>query len=216
MRKILFVLLAFVGAAAGAFLVTPNSPLRAPESSVAITDTSSETAKSFVRAARAQIGVVTEYSTAYFPRDAIPPQAGACADVVWRAMVAAGYDLPSLLAKDLRAHPEFYPASPAPDPNVDFRRVKTLRAFLDRFAQKLPPDVAPGNPENLAVWQAGDIVTFAASADTGGLEHIAIVSDARGHDGVPLIIHNYGFGTREEAHLLAWPTPITGHYRFFP
>jgi uncharacterized protein YijF (DUF1287 family) len=41
-----------------------------------------------------------------------------------------------------------------------------------------------------------------------------LVSDRRRGDGLPLVIHNIGQGTREEDFLFG--APITGHYRFVP
>lgn len=184
-----------------------------PRPAFAVEDMSSATGQALAAAARAQIGVVTAYSTEYYARESIPPESGACADVIWRALERTGYDLPAALAADLSAHPEGYPSTPAHDPHVDFRRVKMVRAYLERHAESLSTAVVPRDAVNLAAWQAGDIVTFAASRETGGLEHIAIVSSTRDADGVPAIIHNYGQGTREMPHLLTWPSAITGHYR---
>ncbi|HWQ76930.1 MAG TPA: DUF1287 domain-containing protein [Syntrophomonas sp.] len=54
-----------------------------------------------------------------------------------------------------------------------------------------------------------DIVVFGAP-----LEHIAIVSDRRGRDGVPLLIHNAGPRAAEGHYLLNWSSPITYHFRY--
>lgn len=65
------------------------------------------------------------------------------------------------------------------------------------------------------------LLTGAAGADFGAdlvtclvapqLPHIMIVSDTQNSDGVPLMIHNIGAGTREEDRLFEFE--ITGHYR---
>ena len=48
----------------------------------------------------------------------------------------------------------------------------------------------------------------------GGQPHIGIVSDHRSDDGTrPLVIHNIGWGAREEDALFEFP--ITGHFRVF-
>lgn len=215
MRSRIALLLAPVAiATAVTYAVSSWVPVPAVQRPVfVIGDISSATGHALVAAAREQIGVVTAYSTAYYARESIPPESGACADVIWRALERTGYDLPTRLAADLSAHPESYPSTPAHDPHVDFRRVRMVRAYLERHAESLPTAVVPRDAANLAAWQAGDIVTFAASRETGGLEHIAIVSSTRDADGVPAIIHNYGQGTREMSHLLSWPSAITGHYR---
>ena len=38
-----------------------------------------------------------------------------------------------------------------------------------------------------------------------------VVSDRKGPNGVPMVIHNIGSGAREEARLFEFP--LTGHYR---
>ena len=45
------------------------------------------------------------------------------------------------------------------------------------------------------IWQAGDIMSMRL---TGGLPHIAILSDRMGPQGQPLAIHNIGRGVHEE------------------
>ena len=54
----------------------------------------------------------------------------------------------------------------------------------------------------------GDIVTCRVS---GLLPHVMIVSDQVGTNGVPLVIHNIGEGTKEESYLLA--NIVEGHFR---
>lgn len=179
-----------------------------------VPNTASAKAKTFVETARAQIGVVVEYDTSYFSNGDVPEDRGTCADVVWRALLPLDYDLRAKLEEDLKSRPEAYPSNPPQDPNVNFRRVKMLRVFLDEYAKKLNLDVIPGNVENLAEWQGGDIVTF-DELTTSHLEHIAIVSDRRTSTGVPLLVHNYGEGTQENDFLLTWPSQINGHYRLF-
>ena len=56
--------------------------------------------------------------------------------------------------------------------------------------------------------EPGDIVTVTAA---GKLPHIMLVSDRKTKDGTPLVIHNIGEGTQEEALLFTYP--MTGHYR---
>jgi len=162
--------------------------------------------------ARAQIGIVTEYDTSYY-QDAYPPEnSGVCADVIWRALEKAGYDFKDIIDEDMALYPEDYIQDPVPDTNINFRRVRNIKVFLDKYAENLTTEVIPWDKENLSEWQGGDIVSF--DQIEGGLWHIAIVSDERRDDGVPLIIHNYGHGVKEDDYLLNWPTEITGHYRW--
>jgi len=173
----------------------------------------SEAAKTLVESARDQIGVVTKYSNEYWAADKIPENGGACADVVWRTMKGVNFDLQKAIEEDIVKNINDYPQSPPMDANINFRRVKIVRVYLEKHAQKLPIEIVPYDLESLQRWQGGDIVTFAQLPN--GLEHIAVVSDKRRIDGVPLIIHNYGKGVLEDDYLLAWPSAITGHYRLY-
>jgi len=165
-----------------------------------------------VLSARSQIGVVTSYDAGYYGNGGFPPDdTGACTDVIWRALGAVGYDIKSLLERDIRAHPERYDTTRLSDANINFRRTENLRRFFSFYAQELTTDVEPGNEANLFKWQGGDIVTF--EQGIGNLGHIAIVSDKRRPDGVPLLINNHGFGVVEDDLLLSWPTKISGHFR---
>ena len=62
---------------------------------------------------------------------------------------------------------------------------------------------------NAADYLPGDILTCTVA---GKLPHIMIVSDRKGKNGTPLIIHNIGQGTLEEDRLFEFP--LTGHFRF--
>lgn len=165
-----------------------------------------------VQNARAQIGVVTEYDTSYYQNAYPPANKGACADVIWRTLKDAGYDFKTMIDTDMKKYPDHYKKEPVPDSNINFRRVENIRVFLDKYAQKLPTEVIPFDESNLSEWQGGDIVTYAQIP--GGLWHVAVISDKRREDGVPLLIHNYGRGVKEDNYLLDWPTQITGHYRW--
>ena len=163
-----------------------------------------------VRGARREVRQKTRYRDGYY-RGGYPPEGeGVCTDVVWRALQNAGYDLKEMMDQDIRARTRDYPrVGGRPDPNIDFRRVPNQVVFFKKYALSLTTKVVPGDPENLKKWQGGDIVVFGRP-----LEHVAVVSDRRRPDGVPLIIHNAGPHAREEDRLLTWPSPITHHFRF--
>lgn len=165
-----------------------------------------------VENARAQIGVVVKYDTSYYSGAFPPADRGACADVIWRAFREVGYDFKAMIDEDIAKNLGDYPRDPKGDLNINFRRVRNIKVFLERNAESLTTEVLPGNYENMYQWQGGDIVTF--DQIPGGLWHVAIVSDERRKDGVPLLIHNYGHGVREDDYLLNWPTKINGHYRW--
>ncbi|MEQ8200931.1 MAG: DUF1287 domain-containing protein [Syntrophomonadaceae bacterium] len=164
-----------------------------------------------VRGGREEVMRETIYDASYY--QGYPPEGrGACTDVIWRAFAAAGYDLKEMVDDDIRQSPAAYGQTGLhPDPNIDFRRVGNLQVFFARHAQELTTRISPGDVDNLADWQPGDIVIFG-----GRLEHIGVISDRSRRDGVPLMIHNCGPKASEDQYYLTnWPTPITHHFRFF-
>ena len=164
-----------------------------------------------VESARKQIGVVTQYDTGYYKNGYPPKDRGACTDVIEQALRDNGYNLKTKIDEDMKAHPERY--SHNSDPNINFRRVKNVKDFLDHYAKKIPTCTETKCFE-ADYWQPGDIVTF--DQIPGSLWHIAIISNKTINNGttqIPLLIHNYGHGVVEDNLLLNWPAPITGHYR---
>jgi len=155
------------------------------------------------------------YRDGYYSGGYPPDDEGVCTDVIWRAFKNAGYLLKDMVDADIQNHPELYPRVDGnPDPNIDFRRIKNLRSFFDRHATSLTIEIISGDKENLEQWQAGDIVVF-----DDPHEHIAVLSDRRNQDGIPLIIHNAAPFTQENDMLMYWRdnlSPIVGHYRFPP
>ena len=153
-----------------------------------------------------QIGVVKEYDTNYYNGGYPPDDKGACSDVIIRALLDNEYNLKNKIDKDFKEHKERYDDNI--DPNINFRRVKNIKIFLDNYAEKLTTEI---NSSTLEYWEPGDIVTYGQIP--GGLWHIAIISDRKNKNGIPLLIHNHGFGTTENDLLLNWPSKISGHYR---
>ncbi len=131
------------------------------------------------------------------------PKSGVCTDVIWRAMKQAGYSMRSMLNADIARRRQAYTnISASPDPKIDFRRVKTLRPFYEKYCLKLETDLNDPNK-----WQPGDIIIFGPRDF-----HIGILSDKRNQEGFPFVFHNMGQTEREEDFLKRYP--ITGHYRF--
>lgn len=143
------------------------------------------------------------YDGRYWESGYPPDDIGVCTDVIWRAFREAGYSLRGMVDRDIAARPEAYLEITEPDSNIDFRRVKNLRVFFDRYAVALTTD-----PKQSDEWQPGDIVIFRNN------HHIGIVSDLRNRNGRPYIIHNGGFPQlyREEDYLRR--AGVTAHYRF--
>ncbi len=165
-----------------------------------------------VQGARNEVFNKTKYQSTYYEGGYPPMWEGVCTDVVWRALKNAGYDLKSNMDKDILEHTEDYRNGvKAPDPNIDFRRVKNQIVFFEKYGESLTREVKPYDKNNLYQWQPGDIVVLNKT------EHVAIVSDKRRKDGVPYIIHNAStFAVEEENILLKWSKSgrIIGHFRF--
>lgn len=142
-----------------------------------------------------------KYKSEYYANAYPPDDIGVCTDVVWRAFKNAGYDLRAMVSKDIEDNTKDYSNVKKPDSNIDFRRVKNLRVFFDKYATVLTVDTA-----KIDQWQPGDIVVFNDNT------HIGIVSDKRNRDGLPYIIHNGGQPNREEDYLPR--AKVVAHYRF--
>ena len=82
--------------------------------------------------------VADSYTIGGYPDDSI----GVCTDVVWRAFKEAGYLLKDLVDTDIEENISLYPAvNGKPDTNIDFRRVRNLKVFFDRYALILTSDI---------------------------------------------------------------------------
>lgn len=163
----------------------------------------SEFASRLVAAARKQTWIPAIYSPAYrkidYPNGDVPWYFGVCTDVVVRAYRSLGIDL-QVLVHQARVG--------SGDTNIDHRRVPVLKRFFERKARVLPNTTEPTD------YAPGDIVTYYMPNGRFSKTHIAIVSDRKSWSGVPLVIHNRGWGVGEEDWL--FQEKITGHFRFAP
>ena len=157
-----------------------------------------------VSAARARVGTTLFYDPAYvgldYPDGDVADDRGVCSDVVIRAFRSAhALDLQKAVHEDMRAAFSAYPDNwglSRPDRNIDHRRVPNLETWFARQGWEL---TLSDNPDD---YLPGDVVTFRLG---NRLPHIGIVSHRKTTDGVPLLIHNIGAGTREEDVLFAYP-----------
>ena len=145
-----------------------------------------------------------------YPGGDVPARTGVCTDVVVRAYRALDIDLQQRVHDDMRAHFDVYPSRriwglKRPDTNIDHRRVPNLQTFFTRHGHSLPVSDAP------EAYLPGDLVTWTVP---GNRPHIGIVVDRKSAAGVPLIVHNIGYGPKLEDMLFDYP--ITGHYRYRP
>ena len=167
----------------------------------AMQDTHKSFALRLVAAARDQTGFLVIYDPTYrkldYPMGDVPWYLGVCTDVVVRAYRQLGIDLQVLIHKS---------GVGSGDKNIDHRRVNVMRKFFARKGRSL---AISDKPED---YKPGDLVTYYVPDGTYSKTHIAIVSDRAGLSGVPLVIHNRGWGVLEEDWLFG--SKITGHYRF--
>lgn len=153
------------------------------------------------------------YKDGYYKGGYPPNNEGVCSDVIWRAFKNAGYNLKDMIDKDISINIKDYPRIEGkPDPNIDFRRVINLTSYFKKYAKILTIEIIPNDVNNLKEWQGGDIVVFDKPKS-----HIAIISDKRGKDGVPYMIHNSSPYTIENDMLIYWNNNISKiiyHFRF--
>ena len=162
-----------------------------------------------VAAARSQIGKTITYDPAYtslsYPGGDVPIEKGVCTDVVIRALRdALNMDLQKLVHEDMSIAFSKYPdiwGLKKPDSNIDHRRVLNLMTYFTRQGYSLKVTQDKKN------YLAGDFVTCSVQ----NRPHIIIVSNRKGPNGTPFVIHNIGRGTQEENRLFEFP--LTGHYR---
>jgi uncharacterized protein YijF (DUF1287 family) len=171
-----------------------------------------------VAAARRQIGVTLEYDSGYhrlaYPGGYVPRRTGVCCDVVVRAARDAwGVDLQRLVHEDMTRAFHAYPQRwglPAPDSNIDHRRVPNLETYWTRAGARLwqGANWGVGFPGPLI---PGDILTWRTFLNSG--PHVAIVSNGGAW---PKVIENYGWGVREDWLAQAWLNTPTAHFRWRP
>lgn len=150
-----------------------------------------------------------DYVVIAYPNGDIEPEKGVCTDVVIRSLRAAGLDLQREVHEDMRLNFAAYPTKwnlPAPDTNIDHRRVPNLQTFFTRKGKALS---VTNKAEN---YKPGDIVSWDLNGK--GLTHIGVVSNVwNAATKRYSIIHNIGAGTQIEDVLFDWK--VTGHYRYF-
>ena len=142
-----------------------------------------------------------KYKSGYYAGGYPTDEYSVCTDVIWYAFQSAGYNLKQMVDQDIIENTQLYPLS-QPDPNIDFRRVKNLKVFFDRYAESLTLNI-----HQIDQWMPGDIIIFSPS-------HVGIVSDKRNKQGIPYLIHHGGQPILEEDCIIKRNMIIIGHYRW--
>ena len=135
-----------------------------------------------------------KYKSKYYDGGYPTDEYRVCTDLIWYALDNAGYDFKALIDEDIKKNKEAYD-SDVGDSNIDFRRVRNIKVYLDRNVRSLSlyKDFNPG-----------DIVVYK--------NHIAIVSDKVNKRKENYIIHQHAFYNYEDDGLFR--DEIIGHYRW--
>ncbi|HUQ04856.1 MAG TPA: DUF1287 domain-containing protein [Kofleriaceae bacterium] len=150
------------------------------------------------------------YVSMTYPMGDVPREMGVCTDVIVRALRNAGLDLQAAVHDDIKRAPRAYPMVKGKgSASIDHRRVKTILPWfkrnMDQRSAKLDDPDDPLRP--------GDIVFMDTFPSKTGPDHIGIVSDRIGEDGLPVVINNWTNGTvTAEMDLLGW-VPVTHRFR---
>ena len=141
-----------------------------------------------------------KYKSKYYTNGYPDDEYGVCTDVVGAGLKDAGYDLMELVNEDINKNRDMYDINTI-DKNIDFRRVKNLKVYLENNAISLTTNIY-----DIEKWQGGDIVVFK--------RHIGIISDVRNKNGVPYVIHHANpYQKNYEEDILEYRNDIVGHYR---
>jgi uncharacterized protein YijF (DUF1287 family)/tetratricopeptide (TPR) repeat protein len=167
----------------------------------------------FVEGARKSVTKAPLYDISYakipYPGGDPGWHRGSNTDLVVRALRHGGIDLQQRVHEDIGGNRKTYGIEKR-NTSVDHRRVRTVSTFLRRQAKSLATDES-------ADWQPGDIVVWDLK---GGRtpSHIGIVSDRKGPEGRPLVIHHRrkvgaftGYPSEDDV-LFQWP--VVGHFRW--
>lgn len=143
--------------------------------------------------AKELIGLKPKYKSKYYDGGYPTDNYMVCTDILWYALKNAGYDFKEMIDNDIEEHQELY--DDVGDPNIDFRRVRNIKVYLDNHAEVL---------SNESDFNPGDIVIYK--------DHLAIVSDKVNKDKENYIIHIHPFYNYEDNGLFR--NEIVGHYRW--
>ena len=156
----------------------------------------------FLQNVRLYLSKKPKYKSEYYAGGYPTGEYGVCTDVIDIAALNSGYDLRVLVNEDIKLRKQDYDIDTI-DIDIDFRRAKNLKVYLDKNAVVLTTDLS-----KIEEWQGGDIVVFKG--------HIGVVSDKRNENGVPYLLHHANaFQTvyEEPGGLERLEQDIVGHYR---
>jgi len=141
-------------------------------------------------------------------------------DVISVVLNDAGFDLMELIYKDMSEHKDDYPMDIKGRKQaikyIDFRDVFFQEQFFRRHALELPLEYEAGDPNNIILWQPGDILYFQFDPDNPYKDLGGFVSPHKNEDGIPLVIMiSAEFGSISEVDVLN-EYAVVGHFRYPP
>lgn len=189
--------------------VSQTSAVEKPKVAVVQSESIKKVLESLLAQTKTTIGYDPNYVVIPYPMGDVKPETGVCTDVVIRSFRNAGVDLQKEVHEDMTANFSAYPKKwglPAPDSNIDHRRVPNLQTFFTRKGKSLRIT------DKAEDYKSGDVVAY--DLDGKGMTHVGVVSNLWNEDTKRYsIIHNIGGGTKAEDAVFNWK--IIGHYRYF-
>ena len=149
------------------------------------------------------------YTTLKYPGGDVDRSMGVCTDVIIRSVRNAGLDLQKDLHEDIIKRRASFPMiRRGPDASIDQRRVGTLLPYFKKHWESHTAKLDDANDP----LRPGDIILMDTFPTRSGPDHIGIISDQIGPNGLPLVINNWTNGTvTSEMDLLTF-VPVL--YRF--
>ncbi len=154
----------------------------------------------FLEGVKAYLATHPKYQSKYYASGYPDDEYGVCTDVVAFGLLAAGYNLQTLVDTDIRENRNLYDIDKV-DKNIDFRRVRNLLIYFERNSISLTLDLS-----KIEEWQQGDIVVFK--------NHIGVLSEHRNRKGIPFVYHHASpYQQNYEEDILPYHDDIMGHFR---
>ena len=141
-------------------------------------------------------------------------------DIISVVLNDVGFDLMELIYKDMSEHKDDYPMDIKGRNQaikyIDFRDVFFQEQFFRRHALELPLEYEASDPNNIILWQPGDILYFQFDPENPYKDLGGFVSPRSNEDGIPLVIMiSAEFGGISEVDVLK-EYDIVGHFRYPP
>ncbi len=146
-----------------------------------------------------------------YPNGDVPRNQGVCTDVIIRAVRNAGIDIQKELHEDILRARGVYPKSSG-NWQIDQRRVLTLLPYFRRHWQQHTAKLDDANDP----LRPGDVIFMDTFPKKDGPDHIGIISDTIGKDGLPMVVNNWDDGYHTQEMDLLNFVPVLYRFRLPP